>query len=457
MQQLAKLYPQASAYEREVHIVLMRPSRNKDKRKRKEKDVFTVAACAPEELQETLAELKTYKSYDYYITANTVINGIGRKDSHCFSLCNIVMDLDIHAKMHQYDRHEMINEFVWYFERDLVSAGLVPLPNMYHYTGRGLQIWWSLKETSVKLAFVYKELIRYFALIIKQFLTDHPELEQHFDIDTDSSKRLTGLFRLVDTYNSHTGLKTNFEILHDNHYDINDLKSSLEVNEVVAAYLEDKRKRAERLAEKAQNSSDEQSKKRESNLTSTLKKRLWIIRKLAPNLEVKSSREDYILFLAYNIARQIMSHDNAIAVCKEINSTLPEPCKSLTNVFQEKTIYKYKESKFCECLGISEERYEDLCKEYYKLHRYDSQKLRRGEKKLQKEKIRETAIQLLQSKMRINDVANMTGLSESTVAHLSAELHKDSPKKPWEELGIAKATYYLRLKKAKEAAISQQN
>ena len=129
------LYPSDCTYKGHVHLAVI--TRNKNFK--------IMGSCTFEQLGEKIKKLNILQSNNYYITANTTKKYRSRAESNLFSINNIVLDFDIHSRMNQHDREELIEDFIWHLKRDLFSVhdGTgIPMPNVIHYTGRGVQLWW---------------------------------------------------------------------------------------------------------------------------------------------------------------------------------------------------------------------------------------------------------------------------------------------------------------------------
>ena len=125
----------------------------------KDKRMVSLGYSDFEHIEEKARNTKIHKSQNYYIMANSVKRFTKRSGENLFSLNNIVMDFDIHSKISQYEREMLINEFVWRLKRDLFTTGELITPNVIHYTGRGVQLWFHIESTSAKLLFLYHKAI----------------------------------------------------------------------------------------------------------------------------------------------------------------------------------------------------------------------------------------------------------------------------------------------------------
>lgn len=434
------LFPANSKYQGKVHLAV----RTRDRK------IKGLGGYVFSELPGRIEKLSISKQQDYYITANTIKQYAPRRAEHLFSLNNIVLDFDIHERMNHYQRQGLIDEFVWRIKRDLffLSDG-IPIPNVIHHTGRGVQIWWHIKETSSQLLFLYHIVIDRLVVVVQDFLGEYPELERYIEIDVGASKNAVGLFRLFHTYNTHNGMLTETEILHTEEIDLNLLNEILSESDAVVEKSErQEQQKALSRQKKLAVKKGTETKKKTGGYTALHMKRLMMIELLVKQMDYHIGMRDIILFLAYNSALQCLPLYEARKRCREINEQFSEPLKSIDYIFEEiSEPYHFKNKTFCEWLHISEEDYNILTAQYKErsmnLNR-DMERLRRKEEKKQRHS---NAVQLLKSGKTQKQVAEITGLSLSTVSRLSSQnkgsIHKE---KPWEILGISRSTYYRHKK-----------
>lgn len=398
------LYPPSTKYKGWVQIATL----NKDKQ------MVSLGYSDFQHIKEKIENLIINPNQDYYIMANTVNQYTKRTSDNLFSLNNIVIDCDIHSDISLYERDEIIKDFIWRLNRDLFELDELPKPNVIHYTGRGIQLWWHIDSTSAKLIFIYEKVIDYIIMILNNFLNEYPELKQHIEIDIHASKNTIGLFRMFNTHNTKVDKDTYVEILHDKSFDLNELLNQLKENEIVKEHIEQK----EALKKKYTKREKRAPKTHKKNSYSALHyKRIRIIEELATKEDAKGKR-DTMLFLAFNSARQIYPTEQAKEVCKKINNSFNEPLKDLEYIFKQKKIYNIKNDTFYEYLGVSKD---DLIKRgVYELSKPNiTRDTERQQRKMEKQKIKDLATDLLKSGLTHKEIAEQTGLSLSTIARLS--------------------------------------
>ena len=416
-----------------------------------------MGSCTFTQLGEKIKKLNIIQSNNYYITANTTKRYRGRSEKNLFSINNIVLDFDIHSRMNQHDREELIEDFIWHLKRDLFSVrdGTgIPMPNVIHYTGRGVQLWWHLHETSAKLDFLYKKVVTLMLDRIEECLEEYPHLQEAIEIDRVASKNIIGLYRLFDTYNSHTRTKTETEILHVDSTDLNTLLRLLEPTNTDPP--EDTETTPEPIVEpelpKPTPPKKERKKRtaRPKNYTGLHRKRLFIIQNIVEQDGVDVGKRDIIVFLAYNSAIQIMPVNEAKLVCKELNEQFATPLKSLEYIykeFEDGVPYHFKNDTFYEWLGISQDSQIYFENAYTAYRETPKTEVGQHNKELRKNK-KQQAKQMLLDGRSYKEIEEATGLSHSSIYRISAQTQKPTNPKPWDELGISRATYYRRLKQS---------
>lgn len=420
------LFPPQEGYTGIVHFAVLT----------KDKKLKSLGSSDFKHLTEKIKSIKIHKSLDYYLTANTTMQFTRRNADNLFSLNNIVIDFDIHSAISDNERSELLEEFIFRVKRDLLNIQppfRIPKPNVIHYTGRGVQMWWHIDTASSKLLFLYHRAIEYLIMIFKEFLSDYPNLEKYIDIDTVSSKNAVGLFRMFKTYNTHTNRKTTFKRLHDKSIDLNTLVDELSKIDFIQEHLE--RQKAKKQKKQELNN-DFKIEKRSGGYTALHQKRLMMIKELATERAENIGERDIMLFLAFNSARQIMPLDRAKELCHELNQSFSEPLKNIDYIFKNEKIYKIKNETFFKWLNADESLNKKAVPNI-------TRDIQRQQNKEEREIKKARAEKLLKEGQTIKVVAEKTGLSVATVNRISAAISKNkSKKKKWEELGVSKATYY---------------
>lgn len=416
------LFPPDSKYEGWVQFATLT----------KDKKMVCLGYSDFKNIKEKAENLKINKSQDYYIMINTIRRyntKDGRTKDNLFSLNNVCIDIDAHSsKLPIHEKELLIDEFCWRFHRDLVTCGEIPCPSAFHFTGRGVQIYWHLESTSAQLLFLYQRAVEYFAIIIREFLKEYPTLERHLEIDVNASKNAIGLFRMFDTYNTKAKTMTVTEILHDKSLNLVDLVKQLEQeSEPVKAYL--KRKKIIKKRYKEQELNNDVLKEKKTGAYSALHyKRIKIIEQMVNDDADCTGKRDTILFLLFNSARQIYPYAIAKKICRKINNSFSEPLKDLDYIFKQEKIYQIKNNTFFEKLGITEEELSNTGK--YEMSRPNiTRDLQAQVRKQEREMKKDMARKLIKSGYRHKEVAERTGLSLGTIARISSDIPKTQKRK----------------------------
>lgn len=380
-----------------------------------------------EHIEEKAENLKIKKSQNYYIMANTVKRFTARTSDNLFSLNNIVLDYDVHTNISRYEREQLIDEFVWRLNRDLFTTEELITPNIVHYTGRGVQLWFHIESTSAKLLFLYHKAIDYIAVIIREWLKEYPTLQRHIEPDIPSSKNAVGLFRMFNTYNTKAKTMTVADVLHDKAVNLNDLVKQLEESEPVKEYLKRKEQIKKRYKKQELNE-DYEPEERKTGYSALHYKRIKIIEELARETENPVGHRDIFIFLAFNSARQIYPFEIAKNICRKINRSFSEPLPDIEYIFKQDKVYQIKNSTFFEKLGVSQDELINMGK--YEMSRPNiTRDLARGQRKAERQMKKDMAEKFIKAGMTHKEVAERTGLSLSTVSKISAGIPKSQKRK----------------------------
>ncbi len=429
------LYGDNTNYDSVIHIVGM------NTKKEIVKSIFSPIR----EIEQKIERMTIKKDCNYYITANSFIPFASRNNEGVFGLDNIVIDFDIHTIKNKFARESIIDEFIWRFKRDLLS--FIPIPNVIHKTGRGVQIWWSIQKASKDIKFVYVKIVEMLNNIFVEWLSEYPELGAIIDIDTSASLNIAGLFRMFDTYNTATKTKTEFEVLHLNKIDINKFRETLENTDTMQLIIEAKKKKAEFYA----NRDHKKSKKtvyKESGYITLNKKRMALIEYLVKERDNHIGYRNTMLYLYYNATKQVLSVEEAKIKTAELNNKFNELLSKFDNVYKSKKVYNFKNTTVYEMLALTNKELAD----FNKLYRNSCRNATRDAIAAQNKKIRQEKKQQAENLLKttsktIKEIVDEVELSESQIAKLSAEINRGKKKnKPWEEIGLSIATYYRKKK-----------
>lgn len=387
-----------------------------------------------------LKKLKLKENCDYYITANTLTKR-ERKSENLFSLQNIVIDVDCHnSTITEYGRQEILDSFLWRMNRDCD----IPQPNIIHYTGRGLQLWWCLEEVSKSLLWLYK--------IATQRLIDRLNALQaeymDFDIlSIDSvSKNPIGFFRLFGSHNTKANTQGIVHIQTDHRYDLNNLLTKIEIVEQETKPVQTRT---------IKNTSSQEYSALNYKRAKFLE---WLIE--SRNAPINTENRDKILFLYYNARVQIENQEQAKESTQKLNEQFKEPLQRVENIFSyinKRGYLSFKNQTWLDFLGLTES---ERCG--YTMQEPKSNYSRDQKRKLLKEERNQTILKMRKEGKTKSEISKSLGIAPRTVYNVLQSLnYVDDRKSKIEEyrakglkvseiiklLGISKQTYYNILKK----------
>lgn len=169
-------------------------------RQRGRTEIWPLFTAELDRIEEFLSEMHISMKIDYYITANAVC-GTERKAEKLFSLHNIVLDVDAHSSENETPDDELVSDFLWRLNRDLFSRNDPPPPSSAVFTGRGLQLWWSIRPMSSKCLSWYQEIRDTMISAVKACIAEYDEFDC-LSVDEVASRNSVGYFRLPGTYNT---------------------------------------------------------------------------------------------------------------------------------------------------------------------------------------------------------------------------------------------------------------
>ena len=281
-------------------------------------------------------------------------------------------------------------------------------------------------------------------------MTEYPELEQLVDIDVAASKNPVGLCRLVGkpTWNSHTKTKTVTEIFSTTSYDINEFHKALSEHPVYKEYELKQLLKKQNFAKRSEGNRKGQATKKKRNPIQALHlKRLAFIKWFSEIMLISVGKRDIMMFLAYNSAVQVMPKQQAQEYCRQLNQDFSEPLGKIDYIFKTNKTYKLTNKRFYEMLGATESEIKRFEDEYKKQSVNLTRNAEIKERKVQTLQKKEHAKKLIKEGLTYKQISAETGLSLATISRLSKEIGTKAPKeKPWESLGISRATYYRKRK-----------
>lgn len=374
--------------------------------------------------QDSIRSIKTFgnlrQHMDYYIVANSFKSPKFRRAVNVHSLTNIVVDIDVHhARGGIKGGRDVIMQrldALLYLIFVKKPIGL-PCPNTVVHTGRGIQLWWTIKPLSAKkLKYIYKGIQEYlFTALEKEINSADPELKEYVLLDISASKKMSGLFRLPGTWNTRSKTYGDFWILHDNKLDAAKLYFALHPA-TGKPYIKYKKKKKQGNPVFRKNNY--------GNHIDNMIRSLIELRRSAGEME-DGYRDLYCLIVlsAYlsNDTPEDEAWNRVVALNNSFKNPLPEKeLRSYMSTAMQKK-YKYRNETIIGYLGIDDEEQKALGFYPANVHYYEErQKAReRGQKRRKmKEKRDIKIIELFAKGVLQEKIAELVGCAQSTVSKI---------------------------------------
>lgn len=374
--------------------------------------------------QDSIRSIKTFgdlrQHMDYYIVANSFKSPKFRRAVNVHSLTNIVVDIDVHhARGGIKGCRDVIMQHLdalLYLIFVKKPIGL-PCPNTVVHTGRGIQLWWTIKPLSAKkLKYIYKGIQEYlFTALEKEINSADPELKEYVLLDISASKKMSGLFRLPGTWNTRSKTYGDFWILHDNKLDAAKLYFALHPA-TGKPYIKYKKKKKQGNPVFRKNNY--------GNHIDNMIRSLIELRRSAGEME-DGYRDLYCLIVlsAYlsNDTPEDEAWNRVVALNNSFKNPLPEKeLRSYMSTAMRKK-YRYRNETIIGYLGIDDEEQKALGFYPANVHYYEErQKAReRGQKRRKmKEKRDIKIIELFAKGVLQEKIAELVGCAQSTVSKI---------------------------------------
>lgn len=355
-------------------------------------------------LAEKIKDFYFYPDCNYYISANTYKTPFSRTHDNLFCFHNIVIDIDIHNNP---DEGELIRA-----ER-IVSNYLrsisFPEPNVIHWTGRGIQLWFTHWRTTPKCEFLRQKVARFLCLLIQEQLDINNSLAK---VDFSSSLNPVGIFRLFNSYNSKVGAISQCDFIHDNQSRLEDL---LVILDPLAKDYFTKKKIEKIKKEKQQQDKENSNNKKVVNIAPTTvynnlnKKRMEFITKSikSENRAIGDEMRNCRLFLYYNAAKQVYGADEAKNKTNEINKLFKEPLSinEINTIIKSVDGYNY--------LTIHNEKFFEIGD--FSSKTWITRQQVRNKNKIAKAERNKKIIELYKQGYKQKDIANLLNINRTTI------------------------------------------
>lgn len=374
--------------------------------------------------QDSIRSIKTFgdlrQHMDYYIVANSFKSPKFRRAVNVHSLTNIVADIDVHhARGGIKGCRDVIMQrldALLYLIFVKKPIGL-PCPNTVVHTGRGIQLWWTIKPLSAKkLKYIYKGIQEYlFTALEKEINSADPELKEYVLLDISASKKMSGLFRLPGTWNTRSKTYGDFWILHDNKLDAAKLYFALHPA-TGKPYIKYKKKKKQGNPVFRKNNY--------GNHIDNMIRSLIELRRSAGEME-DGYRDLYCLIVLSAYLSNDTPEDEAWNRVVALNNSFKNPLSEkelhsyMSTAMRKK--YRYRNETIIGYLGIDDEEQKALGFYPANVHYYEErQKAReRGQKRRKmKEKRDIKIIELFAKGVLQEKIAELVGCAQSTVSKI---------------------------------------
>jgi len=413
--------------------------------------------CKTSEISDFLSSLQIHKNLDYYYTPNhfrVTSNGVKRDSNHIFAYTCCVVDIDCHNTKIPYDLLEK-NLYTYLQKLDLLVNENECTPyNIALKSGRGLQIIYVYANAiSYKVDFKHKKLCDILLFQHEKIIKDFPDL--CLSLDKASTKRLSGVFRMPHTYNPKSNPKhfVSYSITNSPYLDVDKLLDAtyepletMPIYEIQKAFQTDNKPNIGRCKKVINAVYNYQRDQRASQNNLGHENRTCSCFVLAP----------FLLAL--------YSYRTALDILKDFNNNYkqPLPDRRLEQILSyclenyksdaKCSMRYFKNATILEYLGLESGDYDIFVTDDYVYNPYFAgiSKEEREARKKEKDKRNTTIKRLVNKGIPFSEIAKQTNTSLSTIYRFAKKntLIPPKAKKPWEELGISKSTYYRRKQKS---------
>ena len=411
-------------------------------------DVKRVGCCTTKEILEFTAKAKNCKE-DRYVTANSFC-GHRRKSQYLFSLHNLVIDVDCHDKsLSSHEIKVLIEKFLYYLNRDLVSLGEFPAPSLVNWTGRGVHLWINFEQCSSKLIHIYKSVAASLVKKIKRLLDEYPEELYGINIDPGASGRAAGLYRIPGSYHSKTGEYGTYEIF-SNRYTLPALYEQYAKYEQ-RAKIEQKPAPVFRGRNISPNSFYLANKRRKELVEGLIKDR---------DKNIGEETRNLLMLVYYNACVQLMPREEARQKLMVLNQKFKAQMEeykhiidyidTVRNFLGDEGYLPFKNSTLIEFLGLSNEEREKYKIGYAPRMRIQNETRDTTRKETREEK-HQRIRQLYENGMELQKIAEEVGCHRNTVSKVLN--HTEETKKKRSDLVVQ--VQKMRRKKMKQREIAE--
>lgn len=277
------------------------------------------------QLKDYFDEFEYNEDCDYYISANT-FKSYKRSTDNLFALNNIVVDIDNHSDINEYDRNRLLESFVFRL-KEFINENIIICPNVVVLTGRGIQLWYTLIPVSYKLLFLYRIVADELKHQIQSLLLDEfPNELEGLEVDFGASGNAAGYYRLPFSFNTKAKTLSRIEILKQPQY---------EIHEITGHSIPDKKQSTEIKESKKSSKQTENKEKKHKNVKNINTRRCLKIVDMVFDLQknreivhdnngIHENRQRLCFTLA-TFAGQIYSKEYALEILSTLNKKFTNP------------------------------------------------------------------------------------------------------------------------------------
>lgn len=413
--------------------------------------------CKASEVHKYISALKINPQLDYYFSLNSYKNPKGKdiiptnRKNLLFAFNGICLDIDCHYqnRLIEKDFEDLISLI-----DDYTNKHKLPQYQYIIKTGRGLQIYYLFKPCSSKLGFLVDMAKNLLIMHYSKIVQAMPQ----FKVDAGASNRYSGIYRMPYTINQAT--KTEAVIRYwevPSKPDINDFLEKILASTDTGATV------TVPTPIPIINGCSEINPPNVARCNKVLREvQKYQYDIISSNTNHENRNRTCLIYASFLL--NVYPPDEAYSLLVEFNSHyhLPLSNQRLQTIFsylqenytdKSKALCRYiSNAKILEMLDITSGEYDIIVTDNYKYNSFVSSVSPDEQKKRKREKAnkRKRATEMLNNGYKYSDISKATGLSISTISRLkktlspSAEKIKDT--KPWEQLGISRATYYRHKK-----------
>ena len=276
---------------------------------------------------------------DLYICPNGSATPHTRKSEYIVNIQNFVIDIDAHNSTLT---TEELNAHINKFENTLLN-GLILKPNFINHTGRGLHLWYCFQPCYKTMKKIVDSTIDMVIQHIKELMNN----EEVLQLDSPSSFKLNGLFRIPYSYNTKAQMWSYGNMIHNELPNINDMRNTLKQAGYKSRYFEEKKQKSNYNPKKYKKTI---TYKEQEDYTPCYLHREKFIHYLLKTRTIEEGQRDIMLFAIYTVLVRLYDTDSAREQLHEINNSFTKPLTDgevRTIYFEiERKKHKYSNERF---------------------------------------------------------------------------------------------------------------